>query len=95
MSSNDSAVMIAKLELRKMDEKRKLRGEKQRIKDLETPEEKRARRLRKKQMKSLKAQEKLGWKSDMVTYDDDDNPFGDSALTQTFRCEKIKINIKY
>jgi len=88
VSSNDSAVMIAKLELRKMDEKRKLRGEKQRIKDLETPEEKRARRLRKKQMKSLKAQEKLGWKSDMVTYDDDDNPFGDSALTQTFRWQK-------
>ena len=36
-------------------------------------------------MKSLKANEKLGWQSDMVTYDDDDNPFGDSALTQTFR----------
>ena len=50
MSSNDSAVMIAKLELRKMDEKKKLRGEKQRIKDLETPEEKRARRVRKKQV---------------------------------------------
>ena len=42
--------MIAKLELRKMDEKKKLRGEKQRIKDLETPEEKRARRVRKKQV---------------------------------------------
>ena len=49
-SSNDSAVMIAKLELKKMDEKKKLRSEKQRLKDLETPEEKRARRLRKKQV---------------------------------------------
>ena len=42
--------MIAKLELKKMDEKKKLRSEKQRLKDLETPEEKRARRLRKKQV---------------------------------------------
>ena len=88
VSSNDSAVMIAKLELKKMDQKRMLREEKQRLKDLETPEEKRLRRLRKKQVKSLKANEKLGWKSDMITYDDDDNPFGDSTLTQTFRWQK-------
>merc|ERR1719153_1846894 len=71
-----------------MDEKKKLRSEKQRLKDLETPEEKRLRRLRKKQIKSVKANEKLGWKSDMITYDDDDNPFGDSTLTQTFRWQK-------
>jgi len=88
VSSNDSAVMIAKLELKKMDQKRMLRDEKQRLKDLETPEEKRLRRLRKKQIKSVKANEKLGWKSDMITYDDDDNPFGDSTLTQTFRWQK-------
>ena len=88
VSSNDSAVMIAKLELKKMDQKRMLREEKQRLKDLETPEEKRLRRLRKKQVKSVKANEKLGWKSDMITYDDDDNPFGDSTLTQTFRWQK-------
>ena len=88
VSSNDSAVMIAKLELKKMDQKRMLREEKQRLKDLETPEEKRLRRLRKKQIKSVKANEKLGWKSDMITYDDDDNPFGDSTLTQTFRWQK-------
>ena len=88
VSSNDSAVMIAKLELKKMDQKRMLREEKQRLKDLETPEEKRLRRLRKKQVKAVKANEKLGWKSDMINYDDDDNPFGDSTLTQTFRWQK-------
>ena len=67
-SSNDSAVMIAKLELKKMDEKKKLRSEKQRLKDLETPEEKRARRERKlsKKQKNVSSSTeespaKVGW----------------------------------
>jgi len=42
----------------------------------------------KKQGKALKEREKLGWTSDMIQYDNDDNPFGDSTLTQTFRWEK-------
>jgi len=88
ISSNDSAVLIAKLELKKMEEKKKLKREKERRKALETPEEKRARRLMKKQMKGQKEREKLGWTSDMIQYDNDDNPFGDSNLTNTFRWEK-------
>eukprot|EP00090_Calanus_glacialis_P009333 TRINITY_DN17717_c0_g1_i1.p1 TRINITY_DN17717_c0_g1~~TRINITY_DN17717_c0_g1_i1.p1 ORF type:complete len:739 (+),score=272.19 TRINITY_DN17717_c0_g1_i1:35-2251(+) len=88
ISSNDSAVLIAKLELKKMEEKKKLKQEKERRKALETPEEKRARRLMKKNVKGQKEREKLGWTSDMIQYDNDDNPFGDSNLTNTFRWEK-------
>lgn len=88
ISSNDSAVLIAKLELKKMEEKKKLKREKERRKALETPEEKRARRLMKKNIKGQKEREKLGWTSDMIQYDNDDNPFGDSNLTNTFRWEK-------
>jgi len=88
ISSNDSAVMIAKLELKKMEEKEKLKWEKKRLKALETPEEKRARRLRKKQLKTMKDREKLGFTNDTIAFDNDDNPFGDSTLTQTFRWEK-------
>eukprot|EP00092_Neocalanus_flemingeri_P031406 GFUD01034111.1.p1 GENE.GFUD01034111.1~~GFUD01034111.1.p1 ORF type:complete len:739 (-),score=252.87 GFUD01034111.1:127-2343(-) len=88
ISSNDSAVLIAKLELKKMEEKKKLKREKERRKELETPEEKRARRLMKKQFKAKNEREKLGWTGDMIEYDNDDNPFGDSTLTHTFRWEK-------
>jgi len=71
-----------------MEEKKKLKREKERRKALETPEEKRARRLMKKHLKGQKEREKLGWTSDMIQYDNDDNPFGDSNLTNTFRWEK-------
>jgi len=81
-------VLIAKLELKRMEEKKKLKVEKEKIKALETPEEKRARRLMKKQVKAHKERQKLGWTSDMIQYDNDDNPFGDSNLTSTFRWEK-------
>jgi hypothetical protein len=53
-SSNDSAVLIAKLELKKLNEKERWKKEKERRKAMETPEEKRARRLFKKQLKTMK-----------------------------------------
>ena len=63
-----------------------MKREKERRKMMETPEEKRARRLMKKQMKNAKEREKMGWTKDIIQYDNDDNPFGDSSLTQPFRC---------
>jgi hypothetical protein len=53
-SSNDSAVLIAKLELKKLNEKERWKREKERRKAMETPEEKRARRLFKKKLKQMK-----------------------------------------
>ena len=88
ISSNDSAVLIAKLELKKMEEKKRVKEEKERRKAMETPEEKRERRLMKKQMKDYKRKEQLGWSNDLVHYDNDENPFGDSSLTKTFRWDK-------
>ena len=88
ISSNDSAVLIAKLELKKMEEKKRQKEEKERRKAYETPEEKRARRLYKKQVKDYKRKEDLGWTNDMIHYDNDENPFGDSSLTKTFRWDK-------
>ena len=88
ISSNDSAVLIAKLELKKMEEKKRQKEEKERRKAYETPEEKRARRLYKKQLKDYKRKEDLGWTNDMIHYDNDENPFGDSSLTKTFRWDK-------
>jgi len=88
ISSNDSAVLIAKLELKKMEEKKRLKNEKERRKAYETPEEKRARRMYKKQLKDYKRKEDLGWTNDIIHYDNDENPFGDSSLTKTFRWDK-------
>ena len=88
ISSNDSAVLVAKLELKKMEQKKRLKEEKERRKAFETPEEKRERRLLKKQMKDYKRKEKLGWTNDIIHYDNDENPFGDSCLTKTFRWDK-------
>jgi len=88
ISSNDSAVIVAKLELKKMEEKRRIKEEKERRKAYETPEEKRERRMRKKQYKDYKRKEQLGWTNDIIHYDNDENPFGDSSLTKTFRWDK-------
>ena len=88
ISSNDSAVLVAKLELKKMEQKKRLKEQKERRKAYETPEEKRERRLLKKQIKDYKRKEKLGWTNDIIHYDNDENPFGDSSLTKTFRWDK-------
>ena len=71
-----------------MEQKKRLKEEKERRKAYETPEEKRERRLRKKQLKDYKRKEKLGWTNDIIHYDNDENPFGDSSLTKTFRWDK-------
>lgn len=44
----------------------------------------RARRLREKQEKERRRRERMGWDGEYQCYTDQDNPFGDSALTNTF-----------
>merc|ERR1711976_613788 len=58
------------------------------MKALETPEEKRARRLAKKAEKAKKDRERMGWDQEYVHYTNEDNPYGDSNLTSTFRWQK-------
>ena len=80
--------MVAKIELKKLNEKERWKQEKARRKAMETPEEKRARRVMKKQIKSLRRKQTEGWSEQISQYDNDDNPFGDSTLTQPFRLVK-------
>jgi len=80
--------MVAKMELKKLNERERWKMEKDRRKALETPEEKRGRRIMKKQMKALQKKQTEGWTEQISQYDNDDNPFGDSDLTQPFRWEK-------
>uniref|UniRef100_A0A3Q4B7N4 Splicing factor Cactin n=1 Tax=Mola mola TaxID=94237 RepID=A0A3Q4B7N4_MOLML len=58
------------------------------MKALETPEEKRARRLAKKEAKEKKRREKMGWSEEYMGYTNADNPFGDNNLLGTFKWQK-------
>ena len=80
--------LLEKLERERREIIKKRKEEKKRMKDLETPEEKRARRLAKKSAKERRDKERMGWDQDYVHYTNDDNPFGDSSLTSTFRWQK-------
>ncbi|XP_068620066.1 splicing factor Cactin [Battus philenor] len=87
-SSSDTAEEELKLLQRLEAERLRLKEEKQKQKELmkanETPEEKRARRLKEKQEKERKRRERMGWDTEYQCYTNQDNPFGDSALTHTF-----------
>ncbi|XP_072942816.1 splicing factor Cactin [Epargyreus clarus] len=87
-SSSDSDEEELKLLQRLETERLRLKDEKKKQKELlkanETPEEKRARRLREKQEKERKRRERMGWDNEYQCYTNQDNPFGDSALTHTF-----------
>uniref|UniRef100_A0A667X097 Splicing factor Cactin n=1 Tax=Myripristis murdjan TaxID=586833 RepID=A0A667X097_9TELE len=67
------------------EEKKK---QKDMMKALETPEEKRARRLAKKEAKERKKREKMGWSEEYMGYTNADNPFGDNNLLGTFKWQK-------
>lgn len=60
------------------------------MKALETPEEKRARRLAKKEAKEKKRREKMGWSEEYMGYTNADNPFGDNNLLGTFKWQKVR-----
>ncbi|XP_038860089.1 cactin-like [Salvelinus namaycush] len=67
------------------DEKK---NQREMLKALETPEEKRARRLAKKEAKERKKREKMGWSEEYMGYTNADNPFGDNNLLGTFKWQK-------
>ena len=72
--------------------KEKSNEEKKRQKDilkaLETPEEKRLRRLAKKEAKDRKRKLQMGWDEEYMGYTNADNPFGDANLHMTFNWKK-------
>ncbi|KAJ8717527.1 hypothetical protein PYW08_005926 [Mythimna loreyi] len=87
--------------LRRLEAERRLlkdqkKKQKEQLKASETPGEKRARRLREKQDKERKCRERMGWDNVYQCYTNQDNPFGDSALTDTFVWTKklVKEGIK-
>ncbi|XP_063003279.1 splicing factor Cactin [Elgaria multicarinata webbii] len=71
-----------------LQERLKLKDDKKQqremMKALETPEEKRARRLAKKEAKERKKREKMGWGEEYMGYTNTDNPFGDNNLLGAF-----------
>lgn len=75
---------LQKLEAERQRLKEEKRKQKEMLKAKETPEEKRERRLREKQEKERKRRERMGWDNEYQCYTNQDNPFGDSALTNTF-----------
>ncbi|KAM7379182.1 hypothetical protein PAMP_004752 [Pampus punctatissimus] len=73
---------------RAVKEKEDRKKQKDMLKALETPEEKRARRLAKKEAKEKKRREKMGWSEEYMGYTNADNPFGDNNLLGTFKWQK-------
>ncbi|KAF5398142.1 Cactin protein cactus binding domain C terminal [Paragonimus heterotremus] len=69
-------------EIERLKEERQQR--KALIKILETPEEKRARRLAKKESKERWRRERMGWDKEYLGYTNEDNPFGDHHLSESF-----------
>ncbi|CAL8324293.1 unnamed protein product [Arctogadus glacialis] len=72
----------------KHEDKEETKKQKEMLKALETPEEKRARRLAKKEAKERKKREKMGWSEEYMGYTNADNPFGDNNLLGTFKWQK-------
>ncbi|XP_041368243.1 cactin-like [Gigantopelta aegis] len=93
-SESDQSIerKLAEKDRRKKEEflknKEERRLQKDLIKALETPEEKRARRLAKKEAKERKRKEKMGWDKDYIGYTNTDNPFGDEHLLDAFVWDK-------
>ncbi|XP_047446611.1 cactin [Mugil cephalus] len=84
-SSDSSGSEHGRSALKDKEERKK---QKEMLKALETPEEKRARRLAKKEAKEKKRREKMGWSEEYMGYTNADNPFGDNNLLGTFKWQK-------
>ncbi|VDN97525.1 unnamed protein product [Rodentolepis nana] len=100
-SSSDSDISLSPEEIQKIKEI--VRQKKIAMKELETPEEKRARRIAKKERKERRRREKLGWGRDYLGCAIEDNPFVwrhkidnrglshlDSAQLQILQAKKIE-----
>ncbi|XP_026320661.1 cactin [Hyposmocoma kahamanoa] len=83
-SDEEELKLLQRLEAERLRLKEEKRKQKEMMKANETPEEKRARRLREKQEKERRRRERMGWDNEYQCYTNQDNPFGDSALTNTF-----------
>ncbi|CAH1640506.1 unnamed protein product [Spodoptera littoralis] len=83
-SDEEELKLLQRLEAERLRLKEEKKKQKELLKANETPEEKRARRLREKQEKERKRRERMGWDNEYQCYTNQDNPFGDSALTNTF-----------
>ncbi|XP_052755980.1 cactin [Galleria mellonella] len=83
-SDEEELKLLQRLEAERLRLKEERKKEKELLKANETPEEKRARRLREKQEKERRRRERMGWDNEYQCYTNQDNPFGDSALTNTF-----------
>ncbi|XP_019963343.2 splicing factor Cactin [Paralichthys olivaceus] len=84
-SSDSSGSEQGECAVKEKDNRKK---QKDMLKALETPEEKRARRLAKKETKEKKRREKMGWSEEYMGYTNADNPFGDNNLLGTFKWQK-------
>lgn len=87
-SSESSESSESDCERGALKEKEERNKQKEMMKALETPEEKRARRLAKKEAKEKKRREKMGWSEEYLGYTNADNPFGDNNLLGTFKWQK-------
>ncbi|KAG5286368.1 hypothetical protein AALO_G00014060 [Alosa alosa] len=87
-SSSDESNRGGKSESQAQSAKEENRKQRELMKALETPEEKRARRLAKKEAKERKKREKMGWSEEYMGYTNADNPFGDNNLLGTFKWQK-------
>ncbi|XP_027836907.2 LOW QUALITY PROTEIN: cactin [Aphis gossypii] len=87
-SSNDEAKLLQRLQQERLRVAEERRQQKELIKGMETPEEKRFRRLMKKTAKERKRKELMGWDNDYLHYTNADNPFGDANLLSTFVWDK-------
>ncbi|GBP55435.1 Cactin [Eumeta japonica] len=83
-SDEEELKLLQRLEAERLRLKEQRRKEKELLKANETPEEKRARRLHEKQEKERRRRQRMGWDGEYQEYTNQDNPFGDSALTHTF-----------
>ncbi|KAL7992904.1 hypothetical protein Chor_017160 [Crotalus horridus] len=81
-SKGDFGEQLSLQERLRLKEEKK--NQKELMKALETPEEKRARRLAKKEAKERKKREKMGWGEEYMGYTNTDNPFGDNNLLGAF-----------
>lgn len=77
--------------------KEERKKQKELIKALETPEQKRQRRLEKKEEKERIRKRMMGWDEEYIGYTNEDNPFGDSNLHETFVWKKKyeKLGMKH
>lgn len=87
-SSNDEAKLLLRLQQERLKVAEERKQQKELIKGMETPEEKRFRRLMKKTAKERKRKELMGWDNDYLHYTNADNPFGDANLLSTFVWDK-------